>query len=625
MSAVRIGTPIRGICVWAAAYGRANGRDSIYAVSSGERCLFFVIDSDSGECLHRFEMAEAKHCWGVVATGDAAYAVADGHLYRYRTTPPGNGLEHLGTAIEGEHYSWRLAADDDGAIYGGCYPGGKAFRYDPRTGAFRDYGVIVEGEQYVRCMKAYGGALYMGIGTVAPRLVAMRVDSGERKEIPLPVAAANDSMVYDLDIAWPYLYIRLTPSNTMRVYDLTEEVWIDEIPGAMGLAVSPPDAYGSVYFAKDERLHRYDAATRRSEDVGVPLEGPCVDFGWIAPEGASAATAASRLICIRRDGSYWTYDPTTGRREERDPGLPGGPVTIHSLAPGPDGRIYCGGYFAGGFASFDPATDALSDARAFGQIEGMAAFGDKLYLGVYPKAVLYEYDPERPWVPGVNPTKLASLQDEGQDRPFAFCAAGDALAVGTVPDYGRLGGALALVRPAERRIDRYPGIAGTQSVTSLAYRSGTLYLGGCVWGGLGVKPIDAEALLLAWDPATRRELRRTIPVPGEKAISALAFAPNGRLWGVTAGKLFEFDVDDWRLVRAVEIVPFDWSSRGHFWRGGSLRFEGNVGIVGTSVGTLFHYDPALDRVTAEAKDVWLSTGEREGRTYFSIGTSLYKR
>lgn len=619
MSVRYIGEPIEAVCVWAAAYGGERGQERIYAVSSSKPCVLLVIDPHRGVCLERWLLDGASHSWGVVATASGVYITGDGNLYRY---VPELGVACLGTIISGEYYTWRMAADCDGNVYGGCYPGGKAFQYNPVTGQFRDYGAVVEGEQYVRCMKAWGGKLYMGIGTRRPYLIEMDTITGKKREIPLPPAAAEEQLVYDLDIVYPKVIIRLTPFNNLHVYDLEEQAWGDCIEGSSGLAVSPPDARGRIYFVKDGYLHSYHPDTRCLERTTVPLSEPAADFGWI--ERDDPLWPGATLICINRDGSFYMYHPDTEQMVTVDPKPAGLPVAIQSLAQGPDGSIYAGGYFAGGLAIYNPDTEHLRMFRQIGQIENMIAYQGKQYMGVYPKANIFCYDPSMPWDKGSNPELLFSLSPHRQDRPFAFTAAGDRLAIGTVPDYGRLGGALTLYDLKGGQYAVYPNVIDRQSIVSLAYRDGIIYAGSSIWGGLGIAPEQNEAVLMLWDVRQAAVLWQGVPITGEKAVSALTFDDNGMLWGLTAGSLFQFDPMKREVCRMIRLFPFDWGSIGHYWRGGYLRYRGDGKLIGSTLQKLFTYDIANDRLDILDSDALFLAEDGNGDIYFARDTKLYK-
>lgn len=618
MPATRIGMPLDGLAIWASAYGKEEGQDRIYAVSSGKPCVLLVIDPHQEVLIDRFELEGSDHCWGVVHTPTGVYIGGSGILYRY--TPAG-GVEDLGTMIEGEYYTWRLTADDRGNVYGGCFPGGKVFQYNPQSGLFRDYGSIVEGEQYARSMAAVGETLYIGMGTQKPHLIALNTVSGEKLSIPLPESCKGEQVIYDLDIVYPKLMARVTPSSILHVYDLETGLWEAEFENTSGLSVSPPDPDGRVYFIKDDYLHRYNPLTGELKATSCRQPNPAGDFGWL--DGHALNPEYPSLVGVNRDGSYWVFDPEHESCQHYDLQLSGQPVAIQSLTPGPDNDIYIGGYFTGGLARYDVESGELKQFKGIGQTEGLLFGQGKLYLGVYPKAIMYEYDPKQPWVKEENPKRLFSLNEEEQDRPFALAWAGKELAIGTVSGYGRLGGALTLYDPASGEHEVYRNVINQQSIISLTVHEGILYAGSSVFGGLGGPPSEQEAMVMMWDIAAKNPIWQGVPVSGERAVSALTVDDQGFLWGLTAGKLFQFDLKKRQTVMVKEIEPFDWEGVGHFWRGGRLSYKQGE-VYGYSMHTLFRFNPAEDRLDILEEDAHLFAEDAYGRYYFARNTELYQ-
>src|SRR5690606_985236 len=132
--------------------------------------------------------------------------------------------------------------------------------------------------------------------------------------------------------------------------------------------------------------------------------------------------------------------------------------------------------------------------------EGMTFYNDQLYLGTYPKANLTIFDTSRPGGEG-NPRTLFSLHDEEQDRPFGMLAVPEIkkIFMGTVPGYGILGGALAVIDPDTSTPEVHRNLIKNHGIVTFAYRNGILYGGTTIYGGLGIEPVEKEAKLFLWD------------------------------------------------------------------------------------------------------------------------------
>src|SRR5690606_16143126 len=129
-------------------------------------------------------------------------------------------------------------------------------------------------------------------------------------------------------------------------------------------------------------------------------------------------------------------------------------------------EIYAGGYLSPrGLGLVDPDTGQTTQLPWSAQVEGMVSQGTDLLLGVYPGAVVYQYDTTKPWEAGTNPGPAIPI-GEHQDRPVALAAVGDLTAVGTVPDYGQLGGALSLINRATREVEVHRHIVEDQSIVT---------------------------------------------------------------------------------------------------------------------------------------------------------------
>ncbi|GAA4430682.1 hypothetical protein GCM10023169_34390 [Georgenia halophila] len=623
-----LGEPIGGITNAGAGYTQnAEGRDIGVVVAGGSPSKFSAVDLVTGERLMTETIEGSTLTWAYATTPDRQVylATASGQVFRF--DPDALTLTRIADKPFGERYFWEAGSNAEGEVFFATYPGGKILGYDPVTDEWQDFGTMVEGNQYARSLAVDGDDVYVGGGTTAS-LVHLDTATRETTRIELPAEHTDEEFVYDVSVAGDTVFARTTPANTIHVYSVTEGAWVDTITDAVGLDVSPVVQTSDSGTVRQEVLVpkigggmvAYDLDTRERRSVSVDLGGASAR-GWSVQEidladfpGASLVTATSKAV-------FHVWNPQTGQtRHVRSDAAPT-PFLIRSLGTGPDGNVYAGGYASPpGIARVDAATGETELLRGPSQTEDMVAHGDHLVAGTYPGGRLYVYDTTEAWQNGTNPAAPITI-GHGQDRPVAFASAGDVVAVGSVPDYGHLGGALSLLDPDSGELTVLPELIEDQTILSLAYRDGLVYGGTGIWGGLGTEPTTDEGQLFVFDPASQEVVHLGTPVPGEENISALTFDDDGMLWGMTANGVFQVDPATMEVVRQQRYFDVDdsgayWTTRELFWHHGTL--------VGQTAGRLFEIDPATMEMTTLQTGVQNLAIDRLGNYYYNRGGTLYR-
>ncbi|MFC4557993.1 WD40 repeat domain-containing protein [Virgibacillus kekensis] len=624
----KIGIPIRSVTVPGAAYGPGpNGEEYIYAVANGNPASLSVVNAHTGERVKTFSLPGAHNSWGLTVAPNGTLYIASGrNANMYQWVPGSESITTYRTPIKDESYIWTVRADEEGLIYGGTYPSGKVFQFNPKDNTFRDYGQLIEGIKYTRSVAVGKGKVYAGLGTPA-HLVELDTVTGDKKEIQLPEEYQDQKFVYDLSYEGNLLFARLTPANDTLVYDVVQEEWIDTIKNttAIGDIVSPRGPENKVYIRKDEFIYSYDLRTHELVSTGVQfINGVSASrsFGWIHLENSDYPGRS--LVSMTSRGEIFIYNPQNGNHKTLHGDVQGQPTDIQSLSKGPDGRIYIGGYLSPqGMGVYNPETGELKQLNGMSQIEGMGSHNGKLYMGTYPGANIFAYDPTEPWNYGNNPRKLFSLDNtHSQDRPFAFESAGDKLAIGTVPDYGQLGGALTFYDPGTDQFDVHRNVVENQSIIELKYKDGLIYGTTSIWGGYGIDPTETEAKMFIWDVEKGEKVWEGVPVPGEEAVSAVTFDNEGYLWGLTAGHVFKFDPVTREIMKVKEI--FYHESGSMYYHGRDLVFDEDGYLYGATLGKVFKINPDTLKVDILAENASLLTQDSKGDIYFSRGTELFK-
>jgi hypothetical protein len=624
----KLGTPHYSIAILSSAYGTGpNGEEAIFSIANGSPAVLNIIDAKTGNKISAHPLPGASQAWGAVTDPFGNVYIAGGaNLYQYH--PDKDQVENLGKAVSTESTLWHIKSDEEGRIYGGTFPNGKLFMYDPAAKKFTDYGPMAEGEQYSRSLDLYKGDVYVGMGAHA-HLIKFDPATQEKEELPLPEAYQNEKFVYDLDIVKHYMFARVTDSGTLLVYDLKRKKWIDEITGVKGLKVSPAGRKNLIYFNKDNEIHSYNPKNQKLTPTGFKNSWSNRGFGWIHldEQGFKGPSLVSMLF----NGTYWVFNPKSGQSKIMQAQMEGQPISIQSIGVGPEGNIYTSGYLSGGFAQYSAADNKLTSFSGFGQAENMIATNKYLYLGVYTGGVIYQYDPDLPYDldagntnEATNPKKLFELKGYEQDRPFGVAQGDGKVFFGTVPTYGKLGGALTILNEESGAYEVFRNVVENQSVIALQYKDGLVYGATSVSGGLGITPTETEAKLFIFDPVKKEKIFETTPLSGEKAIGTLAFDPDGNLWGMSPGKIFKFNTQTREVIQSKELFPFSWSGVGHYWRGAFLDYDADGSFYGTTLGRLFRFNPLTWEVEVLNNDASLYAKDRNGNFYFSRGTDLYR-
>jgi len=555
--AVSLGVPLSDVLLIGGTVAPGpGGKTAIWNVSTGGPAYLNAIDPVDGHSLLSTPLPGAEGSYAVAATPTGTIYVGtynNGHLYRLR--PGATTVEDLGRPIATETFVWRITTDEQGNVYGGTYPNGKVFRYDDQTGAVRDYGRILASQTYVKSIGYANGKVYTGSLPDA-RFTELDTTTGAITELPPPpnLGDPKGKSVYDLNVRGGRVYVRVGTAfpGPMYVWDIASRTWVDEIPTAHGLDISPLDPEGKLYFIQASELKRYDPATKTMTGTGLTFVGRIQNARAIgyADLGLPDYPGTSVVGTLWR-GEEFRYNPQTGKSEIFQTAVRREPIEILSVSGGAK-TVYTGGYLNGGISATDPKTGATIFHR-FSQTEATLEASDgRVWIGTYPEARLYSYEPDQTWnsleySPGPvdapeNPKLAVNLKPEIQMRARALVEVNGKIAVGTVPDGDRLGGALAFYDPQSGATTTYRNVVQDESVFGLTARQGIVYGGTSITGGLGTTtPTRESGTVFAWDVTGSRKLWETVPVPKAPTVSGVAFGPDGVLWGVAGKTVFAMD------------------------------------------------------------------------------------
>ncbi|SDS39691.1 hypothetical protein [Actinopolymorpha singaporensis] len=516
--------------------------DRIYVNTGGvSPTVVGAYDPAQKRVTQRYTLPTGQGAWATTAVGTDLYVgtYAPGDLYRVDTT--GTSVQKVAD-VGPDDFIWALDTSPDGKVYGGTYPRGRVFEYDPATGAKRDYGTVVAGEQYVRSIAVDDTTIYAGVGSHA-HLMAIDRATGAGKDI-LPAEFADRTFVATLALEDGVLAAGLSATGTMLLIDTADPTRYEVVQAPNDsyiTAISIDAANNDVYFGTrpSGTLYKYDRDTGTLTSLLVPYDGAY--FGRIIIDGRTLRGILTSNVV--------SYDLDTGEYDGVDitqAGMPPAPELAMAIATdGP--RVYVSG--KAGVQVHDLAAGTSSRVFLPGEAKAMTPVRGELWLSVYTLAYLFRMSP------GGEPVRVATLGND-QTRPLdaAYSPSDGLLAVGTQPEYGRYGGALGLYDPGVGHLSVYRDIVPDQSVRSVAIKNGTVFLGSSIRNGLGTTPRAPEAKLAAFDLATRTVTYELVPVPGAKEIVDLV-ATGDRVYGVTeTGLMFEYDPRRRQVLRTAQVA-----------------------------------------------------------------------
>ncbi|MGS2618957.1 hypothetical protein ACVCAH_31180 [Micromonospora sp. LZ34] len=618
-----------------------DGTPVSYAISNGTPASFTVVDARDGKRIRAIPLdGYTVGGWVEIAPDGTVYfsVRAPNPAGVFRFHPDTMTLEHLGDRIAGETALYSATFDANGVLYFGTYPHAKLVSFDPATGRFRDYGSLTTDAAYVFSVGIVEGKVWAGTGPV-PHLYQVDPQSGDATEMSVPAPLLeNTGWFIGIEPRDDLVFVRLSPRGTydMAVYDLTRDRWLDEIIG--NTFGAEPTAQGrdrTFYLMAGGNLTGYQVPARRRISTG--FEQSALPAQLADAVGTYAMSImhlrephfpGETVVGIDTDGRLWHYNLATRRSRIIPADVLGSPTGAHSMGVAPDGTVYMGAYLSSGAMSrINQDSQQVEQIRGPKQADAIVSYNGTIAVSSYPGAVVHTGDLAQPWAWGTNPRKVLELgrgEPHFQDRIFDMTSAGQRLAVGSVPDYGQLGGALTLVDTASGAVEVHRNVVHDQSVVSLAYRDGIVYGGTSIHGGLSSAPTQAQAQLFVWDVAAGQLAWNGAVVPGATVIPELEFGPDGMLWGMADdGTIFEYDPAQRKVLRS---VPSGLRSTNTWGRQASLyhrpadgRFYGNAG------GRLFRFDPATLAI-----EVLVDAGVREsamdghGRIYFADATHVYR-
>jgi len=504
-----------------------------------------------------------------------------------------------------------MTEDDNGRIWAASYPNSGVMVFNPRTGAFRDFGSVYTQSwcQYQRTMASDDtGWIYFAVGKTLGQIIALNPKTGE---------------------ATPLF------SETKRFTNTTAYVYRDVNGKVYGLANENTweGPWYELYCGKAVKL---DLPAPQQEKP--MLCGSQSLFLRDFPSGKRIKTldlARRELVVIdpqNQTEKTFNFDYTTA-------GEP-----IMAVAAAPDGTI-CGGTESQ-FFSYNPETDQWIHQAGYRQWNTTAQQNGHFFVGVYPGGHLLEWDPSRKWIPtdrnckDSNPLYLTRCSPT-IDRPHKLLAHpdGKTMILAGAPDYGYTGGGLLFWNRLthERTLIAHTAILPEHTTMSLVTLSNEKLMGGTsTRPGSGGERKAKEAELYIMDMTTKKLDWHQAVFPGAQEYTDLCLGPDGLIYG-----LADFSVwDPSQLTYGKRFFVFDPVRKKVIYKSDTERKFGPVSyqqgprnlltgpdgrIYVLFLNSIAQINPTSYRLTLLAKSpVPIKAGGDifDNRIYFSSGSHL---
>lgn len=614
-----VGIPVKQVCSFHSLALEYKGKKVLCQVVNGHSAVFNLIDLESKEIVLEKPLIGAESSWQMIRHKDSVYIAGTGdfgcfgHLYSLSLSDL--TFKNHGVVAANERFLWSITTDNERYLYIGTWPGGKIIRFDVETEDFFDFGTIVPKQDYLRSLAYLNGYLYAGVGPQGS-LVKIEPNTLEKAHLEdgaldiLGLDKESLPFCYELKACDPYvLAFFSTEKKELLAYNTKTDSWHYLTDNYQGMMVE--DENGDIFYTTKKGLFRFLRNTGQSELIDSSFTASFKGGGIID----------KKLYSVFFNGNLLQYNISSKLTKTQKTPAKGQATQIQTIFMGPDDNLYFSSYPGGTGAKVNPLSKEIQ-RFALEQAEGMGSLGKDIYLGIYPGGRLYRLETEKPIKEGSNPEKIYDIK-KSQDRPFVVTSYKDKVYVGTVPDYGRLGGGIAIYDPKTNSGETYAPIIDGHSISSLLAYEGILYGGTSIYGGLGIEPKEKHGLMFEWDIESKTLLKTFLPLPEAKNAPMISgFCLVGDLlYGAFDGILFAYDISLKRVVKYRNLYP-QVKSYGR-WRP-VQTFLGSDGFLYSNLGgKITVIDPdSLDFQTLA--DSSLFALGKDNSIYYAKGWELYQ-
>ncbi len=568
-----------------------NGRNVVIACSMdlSPRGWVLITDLDTGETEQLWLPEEAGN--------QPTYAVLLSSRGRFYTTSGPWILE-----LDLEQRKWTACVKPaevplylsftegrDGTIYAGSYAGCHVVSLNPDTGEAADLGAMDPPEDYLsRLATDDQGWIYCGIGVARYNLVALNLETGERRQL------------------------------------------VDEAQRKTGGCVVTSGADGKAYgIIESQHYVLYNGEKTPLPEGQTP---PPESTGYMGWGGLLSRLPDGRAVNAYDMSGQWLNVHGPGPDEDKRLTFAYDTVGayLRFVNTGPGGKVWgSSGHPAWAF-TYDPKTDeteVLGFARSWQATDWL---GDKVYSAEYSGGLLSVFDSSRPWTgeskePDANPRILGEYAPD-INQPYAALVHPDRrhVLMSGWPGYGSIGGGLLIydTETGESRLLKHTELAQDQSTYALAaLPNGDIIAGSNISGGHGTKPVAEEGMLYILDWATRAVSYRTVPIPGSAGVNELAVGDDGLVYGLAVpATFFVFDPVAKQVIHTQDLSDYGYLPYHAMTKGpdGKLYVALTKSLLRITPGTY-----QVEKLADAPVDISGGCAVVAGRLYFVSGSHLW--
>lgn len=299
------------------------------------------------------------------------------------------------------------------------------------------------------------------------------------------------------------------------------------------------------------------------------------------------------------------------------------------------GKLYGSGMKPGNIFTYDMQSGEIDDlgilTRGRVQAYDILAHKNRLFMTSYTGGFIDVFTLNTDNIP-VNREPVAHLHRSAkQERLLELQLAPDGYIYSpTVPIKGYLGGTLVRIDPESLEVKVFKDIVPNQSLMSVTPipETGELLLTSSVRGGSSAKPTEKEAVIVVWDPVSKKTTYRGKPIKGASVYESTVRGNNGLIYGAARNSLFVFDPVKKEIVTT---MPVDNPS-GQAMRislSDSLAADGLIYGIDTRNGRLLQVDPTNNEWKilgqhASLVGARVAKVKEDGHLYYATHASLFR-